>query len=71
MSNTAKEQKLKEYMSADQAADYLGVHKNTLYKLAKSGDLVGYRVTAGSSWRFEQEDLDQFILDQKYKKSQG
>lgn len=71
MSNTAPEQKTKEFMTVDQAADYLGVHKNTIYKLAKSGDLVGYKVTTGSSWRFESEDLDQFILDQKYKRSQS
>ena len=69
MSNAARKKK-SEFMTAEEAADYLDIHKNTLYKLAKSGDLVGFKVTAGSSWRFEKDDLDQFILDQKYMRSQ-
>ena len=69
MSNVAEKNKANEYLTAEEAADYLGVHKNTLYKLANSGDLVGFKITTGSSWRFDKDDLDQFILDQKYKGS--
>lgn len=65
------QEKSAEFLTIEEAAEYLGLHKNTIYKLARAGDLLGFKMTSGGSWRFEKDDLDQFILDQKYKRSNG
>lgn len=38
-----------------EAADFLCIHKNTVYKLIRRGDLPAFRV--GKSWRIERNDL--------------
>ncbi|ACR12484.1 helix-turn-helix domain-containing protein [Teredinibacter turnerae] len=40
-------------------ADYLKVNERTIYRLAASGDLPGFKV--GNSWRFKQSELEQYI----------
>lgn len=43
-------------------ADYLKVNERTIYRLAASGELPGFKV--GSSWRFKQSELEQYIAAQ-------
>lgn len=43
-------------------ADYLKVNERTIYRLAASGDLPGFKV--GNSWRFKKSELDQYISAQ-------
>ena len=43
-------------------ADYLKVNERTIYRLAASGDLPGFKV--GNSWRFKQSELEQYIVAQ-------
>lgn len=43
-------------------ADYLKVNERTIYRLAASGDLPGFKV--GNSWRFKQSELEQYITSQ-------
>lgn len=43
-------------------ADYLKVNERTIYRLAASGELPGFKV--GNSWRFKQSELDQYIATQ-------
>jgi excisionase family DNA binding protein len=51
-------------------AKYLRVHTTTVYRLAKAGDLPGFRV--GSDWRFRGEDLDRWLKQlQKRGRSRG
>lgn len=40
-------------------ADYLKINERTIYRLAASGELPGFRV--GNSWRFRQSELEQYI----------
>ncbi len=40
--------------------DILGVGKNTVYRLLKSGELQGFRV--GRSWRVTEESLNEFMI---------
>jgi excisionase family DNA binding protein len=40
-------------------ARYLRVHSTTVYRLAKTGQLPGFRV--GSDWRFRAEDVDRWL----------
>lgn len=43
-------------------ADYLKVNERTIYRLAASGELPGFKV--GNSWRFKQCELEQYIATQ-------
>jgi excisionase family DNA binding protein len=41
-------------------ADYLRVHRSTVYRLLKKAQLPGFRI--GSDWRFNREDIDRWCL---------
>ncbi|WP_374697605.1 helix-turn-helix domain-containing protein [Alcaligenes nematophilus] len=43
-------------------ADYLRVNERTIYRLAASSELPGFKV--GNSWRFKQSELEQYIAAQ-------
>ena len=43
-------------------ADYLQVNERTIYRLAASSELPGFKV--GNSWRFKQSELEQYIAAQ-------
>lgn len=52
---------LTEYpLSAKQAADYVGVHEDTIKRWAADGKVRAFR-TPGKWWRFSQADLDDFL----------
>jgi excisionase family DNA binding protein len=42
--------------------EYLRVHRSTVYRLLKKGQLPGFRM--GSDWRFNREDIDHWRLQQ-------
>ncbi|HEY3432514.1 MAG TPA: helix-turn-helix domain-containing protein [Rhodocyclaceae bacterium] len=44
------------------AADFLGLHKNTLQARAKAGEIPGAKI--GKEWRFIDVDLAQYLRDQ-------
>lgn len=46
---------LPEILRLREVADYLCIHKNTVYKLIRRGDLPAFRV--GKSWRIRREVL--------------
>jgi excisionase family DNA binding protein len=48
-------------MTVTELADYLRVHRSTVYRLLKNGKLPAFRV--GSDWRFKTEAIDQWQLD--------
>jgi excisionase family DNA binding protein len=41
-------------------ATYLHVHRSTLYRLLKKGQLPGFKI--GSDWRFNVETIDQWRM---------
>jgi excisionase family DNA binding protein len=43
-------------------ANYLRIHRSTIYRLLKRGDLPGFKI--GSDWRFNIEMIDQWRLQQ-------
>lgn len=43
----------------EEAAKYLRVHEQTIYKMARSGELPGLKV--GRSWRFHKDVLDAML----------
>jgi excisionase family DNA binding protein len=48
-------------MTAQEIADYLQVHPATVYKLARKGELPGFKV--GSDWRFRLEQIDRWFRE--------
>ena len=50
-------------------ADYLKVNERTIYRLAASGELPGFKV--GNSWRFKQSELEQYIATQHNRTNVG
>lgn len=46
-------------MTIDEVADYLRIHKSTIYRLARDGVLPGCKV--GSQWRFKKESIDRWV----------
>ncbi len=43
-------------------AEYLRVHRSTIYRLLKKGQLPGFKI--GSDWRFNIEAIDQWRMQQ-------
>jgi excisionase family DNA binding protein len=43
-------------------SEYLRVHRSTIYRLLKKGQLPGFKI--GSDWRFNTEVIDQWRLHQ-------
>lgn len=50
-----KQEHLPVVLTAAEAMDILGVGKNTMYRLLKSGELEGFRV--GRSWRIPESSI--------------
>ena len=50
-----------DIISVPQACAFLGVHRNTLYKLITEGNLPAFRLTAGGRWKFRKSDLEDWV----------
>jgi len=50
---------LDQAMTVRDVAGYLKVDEKTVYRLAKRGDLPGFKVAG--AWRFKRSDLDSWI----------
>ena len=54
-----KEEHLPVVLTPAEAIDILGVGKNTMYRLLKSGELKGFRV--GRSWRVPESSIEKLM----------
>ena len=53
-------------LSLDQVAEHLGVHRDTVYKLVRSGRLPALQLGGRKAgWRVSEEDLQAFIVNSK------
>jgi excisionase family DNA binding protein len=52
-----------DILSLPEACKFLRVHRNTLYKLIKDGELPAFRLMQGGRWRFRKGDLEQWLED--------
>lgn len=52
-----------ELISVPEACRFLGVHRNTLYKLIREGEVPAFRLVKGGRWRFKRSDLVQWLED--------
>jgi excisionase family DNA binding protein len=46
-------------MTVDEVAQFLRIHKTTVYRLLKESKIPAFRV--GSDWRFNREEIDRWI----------
>jgi excisionase family DNA binding protein len=49
-------------ITINELSEYLRVHRSTLYRLLKKGDLPGFKI--GSDWRFNIEAIDTWRIHQ-------
>lgn len=56
----AVEQMLREVMDIRQAAGYLGISADTLYRYASEGTVPAFRL--GNRWRFKRSLLDAWMV---------
>jgi len=52
-----------------QLSSYLQIHTGTLYRMAKKGELPGFKV--GTDWRFDKRSIDEWIAKQRGAKNDG
>jgi excisionase family DNA binding protein len=50
-------------VTAKEIAQYLKLTESTIYKLASTGELPGFRI--GKSWRFDMDEILKRIEDEK------
>ncbi len=58
-----------DVISVPDACKVLGVHRNTLYKLIRAGELPAFKLMAGGRWRFRRSDLEQWLDDKHLKRT--
>jgi excisionase family DNA binding protein len=56
----AVQQMLREVMDIRQAADYLGISGDTLYRYASEGSIPAFKL--GNRWRFKKSLLDAWMV---------
>jgi excisionase family DNA binding protein len=49
-------------LTANELAAYLHVHRSTIYRLLKKGELPAFEI--GSDWRFNVEAIDKWLMRQ-------
>lgn len=55
----------KEVLSVPDACTFLGVHRNTLYKLIREGEIPAFRLITGGRWKFRKQDLERWLEDRQ------
>jgi excisionase family DNA binding protein len=54
-----------DIISVPEACDFLGVHRNTLYKLIQAGEIPAFRMMRGGRWKFRRTELEQWLEDKQ------
>ena len=63
--NTADAKPAPDIISVPDACNFLGVHRNTLYKLIQAGELPAFRMMTGGRWKFRKKELEQWLEDKQ------
>ena len=58
-----------QIMTPREAAQYLGLHLVTIYRLIKKGELPGFKI--GGQWRFKKDLLDAWIARKSNQGNEG
>lgn len=62
----SKDTAIREVMNIEQAADYLGISADTLYRYAATDFIPSFRL--GNRWRFKRSLLDAWMVKQSKRK---
>jgi excisionase family DNA binding protein len=54
-----------DIISLPEACKFLGVHRNTLYKLIEAGEIPAFRLIKGGRWKFRKKELEQWLEDKQ------
>jgi excisionase family DNA binding protein len=54
-----------DIMSLPEASEFLGVHRNTLYKLIREGEVPALKLTKGGRWKFRRTELERWLEDRQ------
>lgn len=54
-----------DVISVADACRFLGVHRNTLYRLIHEEDLPAFKMSRGGRWRFRRADLRGWLEDKQ------
>jgi excisionase family DNA binding protein len=49
------------YLTAVTAAEYLSIHRNTLYRWTQMGLIKAHRIGVRGDLRYRRQDLDKFV----------
>jgi len=68
-SNDSEEVMVPNIVTAKEVGAYLKLSESTIYKLAASGEIPGFKI--GDSWRFDMEEILKMIRESKTESSRG
>jgi excisionase family DNA binding protein len=54
-----------DVIAVTEACKFLGVHRNTLYRLIREEELPAFKMTRGGRWRFRRTDLRDWLEDKQ------
>jgi excisionase family DNA binding protein len=54
-----------DIISVAEACKFLGVHRNTLYKLIQAREIPAFRMMTGGRWKFRRRELEQWLEDKQ------
>lgn len=54
----------KEYLTITEAAEIVGVHRNTIGNALRSGKLKGYKLNNEGKWRIKRTDFEAYLKEQ-------
>jgi excisionase family DNA binding protein len=57
----------RKVMTMDEVAEYLRVHRTTIYRLIKRHKIPAFRV--GKNWRFNIEDVNRWLQQKKSRRA--
>lgn len=55
------------FLTIDELASYLKISRETIYKMAQKGSIPAVKV--GAQWRFDQNDIDNWLENNRNQKS--
>jgi excisionase family DNA binding protein len=60
---------MQQIVTAKEVAQYLKLSESTIYKLAASGEIPGFKI--GDSWRFDMEEIRNLVKESQRAKRPG
>ncbi len=65
MLDSAESEEGGDVISVAEACRFLGVHRNTLYRLIREEELPAFKMSRGGRWRFRRTNLRDWLEDKQ------